>query len=255
MKYDYQTVSRTMLGDLHTPVSTYLKVRDIFPQSALMESSDYHGSENNRSFIGLCPVASVSIDHGVAVFCLPDGTREEHPVTEEYHAENALRDFLNRFHVEGEYSDYCGLYGYTSFNAVRYFENIPVKDSREATNDAPDILYILYRYLIVFNDFKNEMLLLEMLAPDEKSELDKVQKAIHNRNYTAYDFRAVGETTSSLTDEEHKANIRRGIAHCMRGDVFQIVLSRRFETTFRRRRLQALPCFAQHQPISISVLL
>ena len=252
MKYDYQTVSRTMLGDLHTPVSTYLKVRDIFPQSALMESSDYHGSENNRSFIGLCPVASVSIDHAVAVFCLPDGTREEHPVTEEYHAENALRDFLNRFHVEGEYSDYCGLYGYTSFNAVRYFENIAVKDSREATNDAPDILYILYKYLIVFNDFKNEMLLLEMLAPDEKSELDKVQKAIHNRNYTAYDFRAVGETTSSLTDEEHKANIRRGIAHCMRGDVFQIVLSR---TTFRRRRLQALPCFAQHQPISISVLL
>ena len=232
MKYDYQTVSRTILGDLHTPVSTYLKVRDIFPQSALMESSDYHGSENNRSFIGLCPVASVSIDHGVAVFCLPDGTREEHPVTEEYHAENALRDFLNRFHVEGEYSDYCGLYGYTSFNAVRYFENIAVKDSREATNDAPDILYILYKYLIVFNDFKNEMLLLEMLAPDEKSELDKVQKAIHNRNYTAYDFRAVGETTSSLTDEEHKANIRRGIAHCMRGDVFQIVLSRRFEQRF-----------------------
>ena len=174
-----------MLGDLHTPVSTYLKVRDIFPQSALMESSDYHGSENNRSFIGLCPVASVSIDHAVAVFCLPDGTREEYPVTEEYHAENALRDFLNRFHVEGEYSDYCGLYGYTSFNAVRYFENIAVKDSREATNDAPDILYILYKYLIVFNDFKNEMLLLEMLAPDEKSELDKVQKAIHNRNYTA----------------------------------------------------------------------
>ena len=232
MKYDYQTVSRTMLGDLHTPVSTYLKVRDIFPQSARMESSDYHGSENNRSFIGLCPVASVSIDHAVAVFCLPDGTREEHPVTEEYHAENALRDFLNRFHVEGEYSDYCGLYGYTSFNAVRYFENIAVKDSREATNDAPDILYILYKYLIVFNDFKNEMLLLEMLAPDEKSELDKVQKAIHNRNYTAYDFRAVGETTSSLTDEEHKANIRRGIAHCMRGDVFQIVLSRRFEQRF-----------------------
>lgn len=231
-QYDYQTVSRTILGDLHTPVSTYLKVRDIFPQSALMESSDYHGSENNRSFIALCPVASVSIDHGAAIFRLPDGTREEHPVTEEYRVENALRDFLDRFHVEGEYSNYCGLYGYTSFNAVRYFENIAVKDSREAINDAPDMLYILYKYLIVFNDFKNEMLLLEMLAPDEKSELDKVHKAIRNRNYTAYDFRAVGETTSPLTDEEHKANIRRGIAHCLRGDVFQIVLSRRFEQRF-----------------------
>lgn len=231
-QYNYQTVSRTMLGDLHTPVSTYLKVRDIFPQSALMESSDYHGSENSRSFIGLCPVASFSIDHGISVFRLPDGTREERPIIGKYHVENALHDFLNHFHVKGEYSNYYGLYGYTSFNAVRYFENIAVKDSREATNDAPDMLYILYKYLIVFNDFKNEMLLLEMLAPGEKSELDKVQKAIHNRNYTTYGFRAVGETTSPLTDEEHKANIRRGITHCLRGDVFQIVLSRRFEQRF-----------------------
>ena len=189
--YNYQTHSRTILGDLHTPVSTYLKVRDVFPQSALMESSDYHGSENNRSFIGLCPLASVSIDHGTAIFRLPDGTREERPITPEYPVEKALEDFLGRFHVEGEYANYCGLYGYTSFNAVRYFENIPVKDSREATNDAPDMLYILYQYLIVFNDFKNEMVLLEMLAPGEESELDTVQKAINNRNYTAYDFRAV----------------------------------------------------------------
>ena len=231
-QYDYKTISRTMLGDLHTPVSTYLKVRDIFPQSALMESSDYHGSENNRSFIALCPLASVSIDHGTAIFRLPDDSREEHPITDAYRVENALNDFRARFRVEGEYSNYCGLYGYTSFNAVRYFENIPVKDSREATNDAPDMLYILYKYLIVFNDFKNEMLLLEMLAPGETSELDQVQKAIHNRNYTAYDFRAIGPTTSPLTDEEHKANIRRGIAHCLRGDVFQIVLSRRFEQRF-----------------------
>ena len=231
-QYDYKTISCTMLGDLHTPVSTYLKVRDIFPQSALMESSDYHGSENNRSFIALCPLASVSIDHGTAIFRLPDDSREEHPITDAYRVENALNDFRARFRVEGEYSNYCGLYGYTSFNAVRYFENIPVKDSREATNDAPDMLYILYKYLIVFNDFKNEMLLLEMLAPGEISELDQVQKAIHNRNYTVYDFRAVGPTTSPLTDEEHKANIRRGIAHCLRGDVFQIVLSRRFEQRF-----------------------
>ena len=182
-----------MLGDLHTPVSTYLKVRDIFPQSALMESSDYHGSENNRSFIALCPLASVSIDHGTVIFRLPDDSREEHPITDAYRVENALNDFRARFRVEGEYSNYCGLYGYTSFNAVRYFENIPVKDSREATNDAPDMLYILYKYLIVFNDFKNEMLLLEMLAPGETSELDQVQKAIHNRNSRRFEQRFTGD--------------------------------------------------------------
>lgn len=230
--YNYQTCSRTLLGDLHTPVSTYLKVRDIFPQSALMESSDYHGSENNRSFIGLCPLASVNIEHGTAIFRFPDSTRETHPITQEYRVENALEDFLNRFHVEGEYANYCGLYGYTSFNAVRYFEDIPVKDSRESTNDAPDMLYILYRYLIVFNDFKNEMMLLEIHTPDKESELDVIQKAIHGQNYATYNFHSIGETTSSLTDEEHKANIRQGIAHCLRGDVFQIVLSRRFEQRF-----------------------
>ena len=91
------------LSGLHTPVSTYLKVRDIFPQSALMESSDYHGSENNRSFIALCPLASVSIDHGTAIFRLPDDSREEHPITDAYRVENALNDFRARFRVEGEY--------------------------------------------------------------------------------------------------------------------------------------------------------
>lgn len=231
-QYHYKTISRKVLGDLHTPVSTYLKVRDLFPQSALMESSDYHGSENNRSFIGICPVASVSIDHGTAIFSLPDGSREEHAITSDFRVEHALRNFLDRFNVVGEFSNYCGLYGYTSFNAVRYFEDIPVKDSREATNDAPDMLYILYRYLVIFNDFKNEMMLLEMLGEGEKSGLDTIQKAIHNRNYTVYDFQATGETTSPLTDEQHMANIRQGIAHCLRGDVFQIVLSRRFEQRY-----------------------
>lgn len=226
--FEYTTEYKTVLGDLHTPVSTYLKVRDIFPQSALMESSDYHSTENNRSFIGLDPVASIAIGHGIATATYPDGTTEERPVTEDYRVEDAISDFLAHFHMSGDYSNYCGLYGYTTFNAVRYFEHIDIKDSRDERNDAPDMLYILYKYLIVFNDFRNEMLLLEMLAPDEKSRLDKVQTLINNRNYTTYDFHAVGETTSTLTDEEHKANIRKCIAHCLRGDVFQVVPSRRF---------------------------
>jgi anthranilate synthase component 1 len=221
-----------MLGDLHTPVSTYLKVRDVFPQSALMESSDYHGTENNRSFIGLCPLASIAVEHGAAVFRMPDGTRLEQPLTPAYRVEDALEAFIGQFEVTGEYADYCGLYGYTSFNAVRYFEDIPVKDSREEKNEAPDMLYILYKYLIVFNDYRNEMMMIEMLADGEESRLDTVQRAILNRNYSAYDFHAVGATTSSLTDDEHRANIRAGIAHCRRGDVFQIVLSRRFEQRF-----------------------
>ena len=230
--YNYKTASCTVLGDLYTPVSTYLKLRDQFTQSALMESSDYHSGENNRSFIGLCPLASVSIDHGNAVYRLPDGSREIKPITEEYRVEHALTDFLSRFHVEGEGSNYCGLYGYTSFNAVRYFEQIPVKDSTESRNDAPDMHYILYKYIIVFHDFKNELMLIEMLEDGEHDHLKEIKSSIKNNTYRVYDFKAVGPTTSTLTDEEHKANIRRGIAHCLRGDVFQVVLSRRFEQRF-----------------------
>ena len=242
-QYTYTTAYKTLLGDLHTPVTTYLKVRDLFPQSVLMESSDYHGVENNRSFIGLNPIASISISHGFiglnpiasisishgkATAKFPDGIQETKDINEQYRVEQVISDFLTRFRVEGEYAHYCGLYGYTTFNAVRYFENIPIKDSTSTINDAPDMLYILYKYLIVFHDFKHEMVLLEMQSDDEPSHIDEVEKAICNRNYTTFDFRAVGPTVSTLTDEEHKANIRKGIAHCLRGDVFQIVLSRRF---------------------------
>lgn len=231
-QYNYHTHSRTLLGDLHTPVSVYLKVRDLFPQSALMESSDYHGSENNRSFIALCPLASMSVEHGKAVFRLPDGERSERELSDAHSLNEAMNDFMKRFCIRGEYSHYCGLYGYTSFNAVRYTEGIAVKDSREDINDAPDMLYIIYKYIIVFNDYRHELLLLEMTGEEEESNLERIVKAIQDRNYTAYDFRAVGPVTSTLTDEEHKANIRRGIAHCLRGDVFQIVLSRRFEQAY-----------------------
>lgn len=226
--FHYTIKSIALPGDLSTPVSTYLKVRDLFAQSALMESSDYHGSENNRSFIGLEPLASFSVSHGKAIMLYPDKTEHQVDITDSYSVSDAFDDFIKMFSVEGNDSAYCGLYGYTSFNAVRYFEHIDVKDSKEAKNDAPDIHYIMYKYLLVFNDFSSELKLLEMLADGESSHADEFVRAVMSRNYATYTFHAVGPTTSPLTDEEHKANIRRGIAHCKRGDVFQIVLSRRF---------------------------
>lgn len=224
----YKTASRMILGDLYTPVSTYLKVRDVYPQSALMESSDYHGGENSHSFIALNPIGSIDINHGISTCKFPDGSLSTHQINETYRTENAINDFLAMFHVVGEQKNYCGLYGYTSFNAVRYFENIPVKDFTMDQNDAPDLLYILYKYVIVFDHFNNSMTLVELLKEGEESELNELERIISKGHFTPYDFHPIGETTSTLTDEEHKRNIRQGIAHCMRGDVFQIVLSRRF---------------------------
>ena len=187
IRFHYTTESRTILGDLYTPVGVYMRLRDLYPQSALMESSDYHDANNSRSFIGVNPMAS-------------------------------------------EHAAYCGLYGYTSFNAVRYFEDIAVKDETQEKNDAPDMYYILYRDVIVF-DHHNSKITLVTLCQEQSATgqvLDDLLRAMNRGNINAYDFHPVGETSSSLTDEEHKENIRKGIRHCLRGDVFQIVLSRRF---------------------------
>ena len=231
--FTYKTSSRTILADLYTPVGVYMHLRDIYPQSALMESSDYHDANNSRSFIGIHPIASVAIAHGESILTFPDGSIERHIVNKEYRSDNAINDFLNRFKITGEKSDICGLYGYASFNAVRYFEDIAVKDETMEKNDAPDMYYILYRDIIVFDHFNNKMTIVTIsdeLEDTVKSEqqIDRILIQMNKGNVKPYGFHPVGEVTSPLTDEEHKANIRRGIQHCLRGDVFQIVLSRRF---------------------------
>ena len=223
--FQYNTESKTILADLYTPVGVYMRLRDIYPQSALMESSDYHEKDNSRSFIGINPIASVAIGHGLATITFPDGTTESHEVNKEYRSDKAIHALIDRIQVEGDYKDFCGLYGYTSFNAVRYFEDIAVKDETQERNDAPDMLYILYKDVIVFDHFNNS---LTIVTIGDEVELDTIYKQMNKANVKAYDFHPIGETTSPLTDEEHKANIRKGIQHCLRGDVFQIVLSRRF---------------------------
>ena len=237
MEYRYKTYSRTLLADLYTPVGIYMRLRDLYPQSALMESSDYHDSSNSSSFIGINPLGNVAISHGDATLTYPNGTAESHPVSKEYRCDNAINQFIGRFKIEGEASNYCGLYGYTAFNAVRYFENIAVKDTTMAKNDAPDMLYILYRDIIVFDHFNNKMTLVTLVAqqPDQtkmdeegNAQLAQMEININKQSVKPYGFHPIGDYTSPLTDEEHKANIRKGIQHCLRGDVFQIVLSRRF---------------------------
>ncbi len=226
--FNYTTNCKTILADLYTPVGVYMRLRDIYPQSALMESSDYHDKDNSRSFIGINPIASVAIAHGEAVISFPDGSQEQHIINKEYGTAEAIHALIDRIHVEGEHMEYCGLYGYTSFNAVRYFENIAVKDETLEKNDAPDMLYILYKDIIVFDHFNSQLTIISISEKAQSTEITDILRAMGKANVQTYDFHPVGEVTSPLTDEEHKANIRRGIKHCLRGDVFQIVLSRRF---------------------------
>lgn len=255
--FKYTTCTKKILADLYTPVGVYMRLRDLYPQSALMESSDYHGNDNSRSFIGINPIASISIGHGIITKSYPDGSVVKENITgyasspsdkergeickgkAKIEVAAAINDFIRHFQVEGDGKEVCGLYGYTAFNAVRYFEDIPVKDTTAAKNDAPDILYIMYKDVIVFDHFNNTMEIIcltkSSFSPHEeiggkKSDdaIANILKAINKVSVKPYDFHPIGESTSTLTDEEHKANIRRCVKHCLRGDVFQVVISRRF---------------------------
>ena len=239
--FKYQTTSKTILADLYTPVGVYMRLRDIYPQSALMESSDYHDANNSRSFIGIDPIASVAIGHGVATVNYPDGTTFQHEVNKDYRSDKAIHALIDQIEVTGDDAAVCGLFGYTSFNAVRYFEDIAVKDETQAKNDAPDVLYILYKVVIVFDHHNNLLKVVSLEEGGKRKEesgerkeerdysnIDQILRAMNRANVKAYDFHPVGDVRSTLTDDEHRENIRKGIKHCLRGDVFQIVLSRRF---------------------------
>ena len=228
-RFQYTTSSREILADIYTPVATYMRLRDLYPQSALMECSDYHASEDSRSFIGIHPMASVAIGHGLATITFPDGMVEKHVMDDNFGTAEAIHSLIDSIQVTGEDASLFGLFGYTTFNAVRYFENINVADETQDKNDAPDMLYILYKVVIVFDHHNN---LLKVATLGDAADLDMVFRAINRANVQSYNFHAVGDVTSTLTDDEHRENIRRGIRHCLRGDVFQIVLSRRFVQRF-----------------------
>lgn len=232
--YRFTTATKKLLGDLHTPVSLYLKLRDVYPQSALLESSDYHGGENSLSFIAFRPVARIGVNNGEALLEYPDGRSVAKPLGETYAAADALKEFLNEFRVDGDGSELCGLFGYTAFDAVRYFENIPVREFHHRDSDAPRHLLHPLQVPAGLRPLQERTgRSVELCADGERDHIREVETLIEDRNFASYNFRTVGERRSNLTDETYREMVRQGVRHCLRGDVFQIVLSRRFEQPFQ----------------------
>lgn len=153
-------------------------------------------------------------------------------MNESFGVSEALNGFMARFRVTGKEANVCGVFGYTAFDAVRYLEKIAVIETHQKENDAPDLLYILYKYILVFNHYKDELTLIELTEEGESPNLEELEHLIANRNYASYDFRLNGKEHSPITDEKYREMVRKGISHCLRGDVFQVVLSRRFEQPF-----------------------
>ena len=231
MKTSIKSIRRKQLADLQTPVSIYLKVRDMYPQSALLESSDYHSTENSFSYIGIEPIARFSVKKGKVTEQYPDGTIRQKAVSE-YPVVDALQAFVKSFEVTGDSNGENGFFGYTGYDAVQYFEDVELAERENELSNIPEMVYILYRFVIAVDHHRNEMTVTENLTENASSKMDELISVIDSRNFPEYGFSVRGEKSSTSTDEQYKQMVGQGIKHCLRGDVFQIVLSRRFEQPY-----------------------
>jgi anthranilate synthase component I len=238
LPYAIRSRHKRMLADIITPVSIYLRIRDQFPNSILLESADYHGNDNSFSYIAFDPVAHLVYENDRLRLRLPgdDEQISSMPVQE---LMPALQAFKNQFQPEPSPFPFItnGLFGYFGYPAVEGFEDIQLQAPTLPDSAMPTAVFQVYRYVIAINHFKDELHIFEHSyvqagETEPPSNLDHVIGLITNRNYATYGFDTTGPETSNFTDDEYSAVVQHGIDHCHRGDVFQIVLSRQFRTPF-----------------------
>ncbi len=233
MNYKLTSHNKKILADTITPVSVYLKIRDRFPNSILLESSDYHANDNSFSYICCNPIASIKIENEVITQQFPDGSNDEIQITSHTDVVNIIHDFSRRF--ESGESDFKfidnGLFGYMAYDAVRYYEDVQLS-KKEHSIAIPDIYYAVYQNIIAINHFKNEAYIFAHCYESENN-IAEIEQILNVKNFASYNFSLDGKATSNLKDEEYKEHVALAKKHCQRGDVFQLVLSRRFSQGFK----------------------
>jgi len=234
--FSIKTNHKKLLADTLTPVSIYLKLRDRFVNTLLLESSDYHGNDNSFSYICCDPVAYFSINQGVVEQLFPGQEKETLTLSSPKEAISVLKSFAQRFESEPNTFPFItnGLFGHMTYDSVAYFEDIEMQPSSPET--AIDLIfYQVYRYVIAINHYKDELYIFEHNYGEETSAdgLEQIEIIIKNRNFPTYTFEATTAEISNVTDDHMRGVIRTCIDHCHRGDVFQIVPSRRFSRDFQ----------------------
>lgn len=234
-KYKINTTYKQQLADTTTPVSIYLRLRDVFSNSLLLESSDYHSRENSTSYVCCDPIAGLTLDNGQLNKRYPDGT-EETLEPGKFELIDQINEFLNSFETSAPPVKITanGLFGYFTHEAVEHFETIKLKQSDNTDRKIPTMQYNIYRYIIAIDHFKNELYIFHNQPENDNDTtgLDKIHDLIKNKNFPEYSFQSKFEEKSNITNEEFIAIVEKMKQHIYRGDVFQIVPSRAFSKQF-----------------------
>ena len=231
--YNFKTTFKKILADTITPVSVYLKIRDKFANSLLLESSDYHANDNSFSYICCNPIASIKIANETIYETFPDGTSNAIAINKNSNIPKIIEEFASQFQSENNDFKFInnGLFGYISYDAVRYFENIEI-NKKDNDLQIPDIYYAVYQNIIAINHFKNEAFIFSH-SITESNNIGTIENLLQNKSLASYSFSKTGDKNSNLTDSEFIDNVKLAKKHCFRGDVFQLVLSRRFSQGFK----------------------
>ncbi len=233
MKYHLKTHYTKILSDTITPVSVYLKLRDRFPNSILLESSDYHANDNSFSYICCNPIASIKVEDETIFTIYPDGSQKTQQIDKTVDVPAQIEAFAHRFEVEKNSFKFVngGLFGYIAYDAVRYFETVDIQ-KKENSIHIPDIQYAIYQNVIAINHFNNEAYIFSHNY-DSASNVEEIEQLLRVKNFASFTFQKDGEGESNLSDDEYKEHVALAKKHCQRGDVFQLVLSRRFSQAFK----------------------
>jgi len=231
--YQLHTSYKQILADTITPVSVYLKIRDKFPNSILLESSDYHGNENSFSYICFNPIASIKVEDKKIETNFPDGFSEIIPIDKNVNVATEIEQFSKKFKTDENNFKFInqGLFGYIAYDAIQHFENIPIAN-KSTENKIPEIYYAVYQNIIAINHFKNEAYIF-CHSYENENNTDEIHQLLQAKNFASFTFTKNGEVVSNLTDNDFKNYVKLAKQHCQRGDVFQLVLSRRFSQNFK----------------------
>lgn len=232
-----KTTSKSLMGDLHTPMGIYLKLRDQFRDTILLESADHNVNNNSFSYIAVNAIAGVEVRNLQEIEVkLPLESPQKFEINDDFKITDFIESFSKSFQCEPVKKPVekiaQGLFGYSSFEAVQFFETITFKPKSKEV-EIPILRYRLYQYIIAINHFNDEMFLIENKIDGLKSEIHEIENLILNKEVALYPFEKIEDETSNLTDEEYRDLVELAKKHCFRGDVFQLVLSRRFEQKFR----------------------
>lgn len=234
MKFKLKENRKEIITDTLTPVSIYLKIRDIYANSILLESSDYSSKDNSYAYICFKPIAKFELENNYLEINYPNKERSVYNIKDNDSVFNKLNEFMNSFEFSSNWKkdkfQSKGIYGYMSYDSINYFENITLENKNFGDN-IPEMLYCLYENIIVVNTFNNQSTIISF--SENKNELLKIEKLISNKSIYNFSFKKQGEIKSNISDKDYLELVKKGISHCLRGDVFQIVLSRKFTQPYK----------------------